>query len=68
MALSAYLLEGAQPAGGAAKVRGMSVTDPCLDWMGTQSAIHGLAAAMRQRRAAQNGGENGGGKKKRARR
>jgi len=49
-------------------VRGMSVTDPCLDWMGTQSAIHGLAAAVRQRRAAQNGGENGGGKKKRARR
>ena len=64
VALSAYLLEGAQPAGGAAKVRGMSVTDPCLDWMGTQSAIHGLAAAVRQRRAAQNGGENGGGKKR----
>lgn len=45
--LSSYLLHGSQRKG-EPHVQGMSVTEPCIDWMETQSAVRALASAVRK--------------------
>uniref|UniRef100_A0A7S0IRU1 3-deoxy-7-phosphoheptulonate synthase n=1 Tax=Calcidiscus leptoporus TaxID=127549 RepID=A0A7S0IRU1_9EUKA len=49
--LHSFLLAGKQRLeSGSALTYGMSVTEPCMDWSATASALEGLAAAVRQRR------------------
>jgi len=57
VALHSYLLSGAQIAGRRAgeeshSIRGLSITEPCMDWMATEKIVRDLAAAVRERRAA----------------
>lgn len=49
--LESFLVEGRQDLGdGAALTYGQSITDPCIDWEHTVTALQGLAAAVRTRR------------------
>jgi len=52
--LNSFLLAGRQERTMA--THGMSVTEPCLDWMNTDEAIRSLASAVQRRRAAALGG------------
>ena len=36
-------------------MRGLSITEPCLDWAATSEAVHAVAAAVRRRNAATGG-------------
>jgi len=49
--LESFLVEGRQDLGdGKGLVHGQSITDPCIDWEHTVTALEGLAAAVRTRR------------------
>jgi 3-deoxy-7-phosphoheptulonate synthase len=48
--LESFLVEGRQDLGGDSLVHGQSITDPCIDWDHTVTALEGLAAAVRTRR------------------
>jgi 3-deoxy-7-phosphoheptulonate synthase len=49
--LESFLVEGRQDLGDAGSlVYGQSITDPCIDWEHTVTALEGLAAAVRRRR------------------
>jgi 3-deoxy-7-phosphoheptulonate synthase len=49
--LESFLVEGRQDLGDAdSLVYGQSITDPCIDWEHTVTALEGLAAAVRRRR------------------
>jgi 3-deoxy-7-phosphoheptulonate synthase len=49
--LESFLVEGRQDLGdGSALTYGQSITDPCIDWEHTVTALQGLAAAVRTRR------------------
>ncbi len=49
--LESFLVEGRQDLGEAdSLVYGQSITDPCIDWDHTVTALEGLAAAVRARR------------------
>jgi len=49
--LESFLVEGRQDLGdGDSLVYGQSITDPCIDWEHTVTALQGLAAAVRTRR------------------
>ncbi|HSR95348.1 MAG TPA: 3-deoxy-7-phosphoheptulonate synthase, partial [Solirubrobacterales bacterium] len=49
--LESFLVEGRQDLGdGDSLVYGQSITDPCIDWDHTVTALEGLAAAVRARR------------------
>ncbi|HEU4905610.1 MAG TPA: 3-deoxy-7-phosphoheptulonate synthase, partial [Solirubrobacterales bacterium] len=49
--LESFLVEGRQDLGDAGSlVYGQSITDPCIDWEHTVTALEGLAAAVRTRR------------------
>ena len=63
LSLSSYLLAGAQPKG-EMSIHGLSITDPCMDWLATQQALQDLASAVRERRAGGGGGANGAAKKR----
>ena len=69
LSLNSYLLAGAAPIAGAAAaaaLRGLSLTEPCVDWLATQQIVRDLAAAVRERRERR-GPAAGGDAKKRAR-
>ena len=55
LSLSSHLLSGAQSADAPNRVRGLSITEPCLDWSATSEAVHAVAAAVRRRNAATGG-------------
>ena len=49
--LESFLVEGRQDLGdGKSLTYGQSITDPCIDWEHTVTALEGLAAAVRTRR------------------
>ena len=49
--LESFLVEGRQDLGdGGSLTYGQSITDPCIDWEHTVTALEGLAAAVRTRR------------------
>ena len=49
--LESFLVEGRQDLGdGDSLAHGQSITDPCIDWEHTVTALQGLAAAVRTRR------------------
>lgn len=49
--LESFLVEGRQDLGdGESLTYGQSITDPCIDWEHTVTALEGLAAAVRTRR------------------
>jgi len=48
--MESFLVAGRQDLGGAAMVRGQSVTDACIDWDTTATLLDELAAAVRARR------------------
>ncbi len=50
--LESFLVEGRQDLGGGGEplVYGQSITDPCIDWEHTVTALEGLAGAARSRR------------------
>jgi len=49
--LESFLVEGRQDLGDAKSLTyGQSITDPCIDWEHTVTALEGLAAAVRARR------------------
>jgi 3-deoxy-7-phosphoheptulonate synthase len=49
--LESFLIEGRQDLGdGDSLTYGQSITDPCIDWEHTVTALEGLAAAVRTRR------------------
>jgi len=51
--LESFLAEGRQDLGEADSLTyGQSITDPCIDWEHTVTALEGLAAAVRTRRGA----------------
>ena len=55
VAINSYLLAGAQAKGRRTgedfkAIRGLSVTEPCMDWLATETVIRELAAAVRERR------------------
>ena len=53
VAVSSYMLSGAQVVRSeATTIRGLSVTEPCMDWGSTEQVVQELAAAVRARRAA----------------
>ena len=52
LSLSSHLLSGSQAADAPNRVRGLSITEPCLDWAATSEAVHAVAAAVRRRNAA----------------
>ena len=49
LSLNSYLLAGAAPVGAPA-IRGLSLTEPCVDWLATEQIVHTLAEAVRTRR------------------
>jgi 3-deoxy-7-phosphoheptulonate synthase len=51
--LESFIVGGSQGLGAGELVYGQSITDPCMDWEQTVSALAGLAAAVRRRRGAQ---------------
>ena len=55
LSLSSHLLSGSQAADAPNRVRGLSITEPCLDWAATSEAVHAVAAAVRRRNAATGG-------------
>ena len=55
LSLSSHLLSGAQSADAPNRVRGLSITEPCLDWSATSEAVHAVAAAVRRRNATTGG-------------
>ena len=58
-------LAGAQQThGSSSRIHGLSITEPCVDWLHTEELIRSLASAVRQRRDKAAGE---GGTKKRAR-
>ena len=62
VALHSYLLAGSQQTTKSSHViHGLSVTEPCMDWMSTEQVVRALADAVKERRAKANGG---GGKKR----
>jgi 3-deoxy-7-phosphoheptulonate synthase len=72
ISLNSYLLAGAQArmlgAGSdSAAIRGLSVTDPCMDWLATDQLVRELAGSVRARRAASAANGNGAVGAKRAR-
>jgi 3-deoxy-7-phosphoheptulonate synthase len=50
--LESFIVGGSQRLGDAELVYGQSITDPCMDWEQTVSALAELAAAARRRRRA----------------
>ena len=56
----AYLLAGSQKKT-ESLVHGLSVTDPCMDWMATEQVVRMVADAVKARRALATG--NGGKKR-----
>ena len=62
VAIHSYLLSGSQQTAKASHViHGLSVTEPCMDWMSTEQVVRALADAVKERRAKAGGG---GGKKR----
>ena len=49
ISIASYLLSGAL-AGDGPPVHGMSVGEPCVDWVATESLVRAAAAAVRARR------------------
>ena len=53
VALNSYMLSGAQVVHDQKQViRGLSQTEPCMDWLATEHVVNELAKAVQQRRAA----------------
>ena len=48
--IESFLVEGRQELGRPAAVYGQSITDACMGWDTTESALHELAVAVRARR------------------
>ena len=56
-ALNSYLLSGAQTTGRRAdeessQIRGLSITEPCMDWLATDGLVREIAKAVQERRSA----------------